>query len=110
MAVLPFTALDGDHEEQLLADELTRYLTSVIGWMRMTKVVSRDLAAAYKGKPIDPRSVGRALDASYLLQGQVRRVDGRIDVDAQLMDASSATQPKKDTITAEAKSSRNCNS
>jgi class 3 adenylate cyclase/TolB-like protein len=92
VAVLPFTALDGDPAEQTAADELTLYLTSVIGWMRMTKVVSRDLAASYKGRPIDPRSVGRALDASYLVQGQLRRVDGRIEVDAQLMDASSATQ------------------
>jgi class 3 adenylate cyclase/TolB-like protein len=92
VAVLPFMAPGGSADEEKLADQLTRDLTSTFGWLRMTQIVSRDLAASYKGKSIDPRSVGRELDASYLVEGEVRRVSDRIEVDAQLIDASSATQ------------------
>jgi TolB-like protein/class 3 adenylate cyclase/predicted Zn-dependent protease len=92
VAVLPFKAHGGDPEEEQFADTLTQDLTSELGWMRMTQVVSRDLAAPYKGKAIDPRTVGRELDASYLVEGEVHRVDQRIEVNAQLIEASSAAQ------------------
>jgi class 3 adenylate cyclase/TolB-like protein len=93
VAILPFTAVSADPEDTKFAGELTREMTSGVGWMRMTQVVSRDLAAAYKGKPIDPRRVGRELDASYLLQGQVRHLSAdQIDVNVQLIDASTGAQ------------------
>ena len=93
VAVLPFTAPGGHSDEELLAADLTRDLTSALGsMMRMMQVVSRDLAASYKGKPLDPRSVGRELDASYLVEGELRRADNRIEIDAQLIETSSGTQ------------------
>jgi adenylate cyclase len=92
VAVLPFTARGGHPDEERLAEDLTRDLTSALGWMRMTQVVSRDLVASYKGKPIDPRRVGRELDASYLVEGEVRHVGKRIEVNAQLIEAASAAQ------------------
>jgi adenylate cyclase len=99
VAVLPFTAPGGHPEEEMLAEELTRDLTSALGSiLRMTQVLSRDVAASYKGKPVDPRSVGRELDASYLVEGEVRRVDERIEVSAQLIDTVSATQLWSDRL------------
>jgi TolB-like protein/class 3 adenylate cyclase len=93
VAVLPFTAPTAHPEDEQLAEALTRDLTSaLVSAFRLTLVVSRDLVSSYKGKPIDPRIVGRELDASYLVEAEVRRVDGRIEVMAQLTDASSATQ------------------
>ena len=91
VAVLPFTAPSGGAEQQL-AEVLTRDLTAALGTLRLTQVVSRDLAASYKGKPIDPRKVGRELDASYLVLGEVRRADGRSEVDARLVETPTATQ------------------
>ncbi|HTP47998.1 MAG TPA: adenylate/guanylate cyclase domain-containing protein [Casimicrobiaceae bacterium] len=92
VAVLPFTAPGGRADDAQLAEAFTRDLTAALGTIRLTQVVSRDLAASYNGKPIDPRRVGRELDASYLVEGEVRRVDRRIEVDAQLIEAASATQ------------------
>jgi adenylate cyclase len=92
VAVLPFTAPRDDPDADRLAEDLTRDLTSALGWMRMTQVVSRDLVASYKGKPIDPRRVGRELDASYLVEGEVRRVSKRFEVNAQLIEGLGATQ------------------
>lgn len=91
VAVLPFTAPSGGAEEQL-AEVLTRDLTVALGTVRLTQVVSRDLAASYKGKSIDLRKIGRELDVSYLVLGEVRRANGRIEVDAQLVEAPSAAQ------------------
>jgi len=93
VAVLPLTASDGSPDEQALADELTRELSgtgstsaSLIGW------VSRDLAASYKDKPIEPRKVGRELGATHLLEGEIRRVDeGRVQLRLQLIDAANGT-------------------
>ena len=93
VAVLPFRSRSGDPDEQRLAEDLTRDLTSTLGSiLRMTQVVARDLVAPYKGKSIDARSVGRELDASYLVDGEVRRVNKRFEVNAQLIETSGATQ------------------
>jgi len=93
VAVLPFKVAGAHPDEERLAEVLTRDLTSSFAsTMRMTDVVSRDLAASYHGKPIDPRRVGRELDAMYLVEGEVRRADDQMEVDVQLIESSSATQ------------------
>jgi TolB-like protein len=57
MAILPFTAPGGTPDEEQLAEAVTRDLTSALRQQsRLIQVVSRDLAAGYKGKPIDARS------------------------------------------------------
>jgi len=93
LAILPFATAGSDPEVEQLAEELTRGVTSAFANMaRMMQVVSRELAASYEGKRVDPRKVGRELDASYLVEGEVRRVDERIEVNVQLIEAASATQ------------------
>jgi class 3 adenylate cyclase/TolB-like protein len=93
VAVLPFAAPGGSAPEEQLADGLTRDVTAALASnMRMTGVVSADLVASYKGKQIDPYRAGRELDASYLVEGEVRRVDDLTEVNARLIDASKGTQ------------------
>ena len=93
VAVLPFAAPDGLLEEQQLADAITRNLTSMLGrGARLTSVVPQDLTARYKGKAIDVRSVGRDFGAPYLVEGEVRRVGERMEVNVQLLETTAATQ------------------
>jgi len=93
VAILPFTTPGGRSGEESLADQVTRSLTSSLAsQLRMTQVLSHDLVAPYRNQIIDPRGVGRELDASYLVEGEVRRVDKQISVNAQLIDAASAAQ------------------
>ena len=99
VAVLPFTAPGGRTDEVQFADTLTRGLTPALGRRsRSTRVVSQDLTASYAGKSIDARSVGRDLNATYLVEGEVRHVGERIQVNMQLLETAGATQVWSDSL------------
>jgi class 3 adenylate cyclase/TolB-like protein len=99
VAVLPFAAGEDSLEEQHLADTITRDLTSMLGrGARTFSVVSQDFTAPYKGKAIDPRAVGRNLGALYLVEGEVRRVGARTEVNVQLLETAAATQLWSDRV------------
>ena len=48
-------------------------------------VISRGTAFTYKGKPIDAKQIGRELGVRYLLEGSVRRLGDKVEVNAQLI-------------------------
>src|SRR5262249_47287916 len=50
-------------------------------------VISRNTAFTYRNKRVDTRQIGRELNVRYVLEGSVRRVDNRVRVNAQLIDA-----------------------
>ena len=50
-------------------------------------VIARNTAFAYKGKPIDAKTIGRELNVRYVLEGSVQRSGGRMRVNVQLIDA-----------------------
>jgi hypothetical protein len=41
----------------------------------------------YKGKPVDAKAIGKDLGVRYALEGSVRRVGEKVEVNAQLIDA-----------------------
>jgi len=63
-----------------------------VGLDHRIPVGSRSLAVTYKGRVIDARAVGRELNVRYLLQGEVRRADKRLMVNAYLIYTGNATQ------------------
>jgi tetratricopeptide (TPR) repeat protein len=54
-------------------------------------VIARNTAFAYKGKPLDAKTIGRELIVRYVLEGSVQRSDGRMRVNVQLIDAEVGT-------------------
>jgi adenylate cyclase len=48
-------------------------------------VISRGTAFTYKGKPLDAKQIGRELGVRYLLEGSVRRIGEKVEVNAQLI-------------------------
>lgn len=52
-------------------------------------VIARNSAFAYKGKARDVREIAEELGVRYLLQGSARRVEARVRINAQLVDAAS---------------------
>jgi adenylate cyclase len=87
VAVLPFTAPAGSPAEEHLADVLAQDLTAALGRWRMASVASSGLAAAYKGKAVDARTVGRELNVRYLVQGEIRPESNLDVVSIRLVDA-----------------------
>jgi TolB-like protein len=92
IAILPFAAPAGNPIDEQFADAITRDLTTALGRWRIAKVASLGLAAAYKGKPFDPRSIGRELNVLYLVEGEVRSRGENIAVATRLIDAGTGTQ------------------
>lgn len=92
VAILPFAAPAGTPADEQFADAVTRDLTTALGRWRIAKVASLGLAATHKGKPFDPRSIGRELNVRYLVEGDVRSSGEEITVATRLIDAGTGTQ------------------
>jgi serine/threonine-protein kinase len=88
IAVLPFTNLSPDPEENYLVDGLTEELIGVLSRVRELRVAARTSAFAYKGANRDIREIGREMDVGAILEGSVQRVGDRIRVHAQLIDVA----------------------
>jgi adenylate cyclase len=88
IAVLPFTNMSGDPEQEYFADGITEDVTTDLSKISGLFVVARNSSFAYKGKSPDVRKVSRELGVRYILEGSVRRVGNQIRINAQLIDAT----------------------
>ena len=87
IAVLPFTNLSNDPNEDYLADGISEDLTTDLSHLEGAVVVARELAFAYRGKAVDLRDVGRQLGVRYVLEGSVRKIGDAVRINAQLIAA-----------------------
>ena len=83
--VLPFANLSGDPEQDYFADGLTDDLTTDLSHLPDSFVIGRSTAAAYKGKPVDLKQLGRDLGVRYAVEGSVRRVGEAITINAKVV-------------------------
>ena len=88
IAVLPFTNLSDDSEQQYFADGIAEDIIARLGRLRWLFVSARSSSFTYRGKAIDARQVGRELGVRYVLDGSVRRSGQRLRITAQLSDAA----------------------
>jgi TolB-like protein len=70
-----------------ITEDLTTDLSRIPGVF----VISCNTAFTYRDKPIDAKQIGRELGVSYLLEGSVRRSANQLRVNAQLIDANTAS-------------------
>jgi len=88
IAVLPFSNISGDAEQEYFADGVTEdIITALAGW-RWFPVIAGNSTFAYKGKAQDVAQVGRDLGARYVVEGSVRRAGERVRITAQLIESS----------------------
>jgi TolB-like protein len=85
IVVLPFENLSGDKEQDFFADGITDDLTTDLSHLQDAFVIARGTAFTYKGKPVDPKQIGKDLGVRYVLEGSVRRVGETININAQLI-------------------------
>jgi len=91
IAVLPFTNLSGDPEQEYFADGMVEDIITGLSRTRWLFVIARNSSFTYKGKAVDVKQVGRELGVRYLLEGSVRKSANRVRIAGQLIDASSGT-------------------
>ena len=87
MVVLPFANIGGAAEQEPFVDGVTESLTTDLSRIRHAVVIGRNTAFAYKGKPLDVKTIGRELNVRYVLEGSVQRGGNRMRVNVQLIDA-----------------------
>jgi TolB-like protein len=92
IAVLPFTNLSGEKEQEYLADGITEDVIIALTRFRWFFVIARNSSFAYKGKSLDAKQIAQELNVQYLLEGSVRKSDQRLRVSTQLVDAHSGKQ------------------
>ena len=85
IVVLPFENMSGDKEQDYFADGITDDLTTDLSHLQDSFVISRGTAATYKGKPIAAKQIGGELGVRYVLEGSVRRLGEKVEVNAQLI-------------------------
>ena len=88
IAVLPFTNMSSDPEQEYFADGMTEDLITSLSKMRDLLVIARNSTFTYKGKPVDVKQVGRELGVRYVLEGSVRRAGNRLRTTGQLIEAT----------------------
>jgi TolB-like protein/DNA-binding winged helix-turn-helix (wHTH) protein/Tfp pilus assembly protein PilF len=93
LAVLPFVNLSGDAREDYFADGLTEEMIAQLGQLQPAKlgVIARTSMVRYKDTKESVAQIGRELGVGYLLEGSVRRGEGRVRVTAQLIQTGEQT-------------------
>lgn len=85
IAVLPFTNMSGDPQQEYFADGFTEDIITELSRMRWLFVIARNSTFTYKGRTVDLKQVASELGVRYVLQGSVRHTPDRVRITAQLV-------------------------
>jgi adenylate cyclase len=84
VAVLPFTNMSNDPEQQFFADGIAEDVITALSRYPSLFVIARNSSFTYKDRAVDVKEVGRELGVRYVLEGSLRKSGNRIRVTAQL--------------------------
>lgn len=90
--VLPLVNIGGDPEQEYFADGLTNDLTTDLGRIPTSLVISHNSARAYRGQQVDSRKLGRELGVRYVLEGSVQRLRDDVRVNLRLIETAGGAQ------------------
>ena len=88
IAVLPFTNLSADPEQDHFADGIVEDLITQLSRLRDVLVIDRNSTLVFKGRTVRVQDVARDLGVRFILEGSVRRAGNRIRVTTQLINAA----------------------
>ena len=76
IAVLPFRNMSDDPEQDYFADGMVEDITAALSRIKWLFVTARSSGFIYKGKAVDPRRVGRAIERATAACGEQLGVRG----------------------------------
>lgn len=88
IAVLPFTNMSGQADQEYFSDGITEDIITDLSRVSGLFVISRNSVFAYKNKTVKIEQIGRDLGVRYVLEGSVRRAGNKVRITAQLIDAT----------------------
>ena len=88
IAVMPFDNMSKDPDQEYLGDGISEDLITDLSKIPDLLVISRLSSFTYKGKSVKVQQIGEELGVRYLLEGSVRRANGDVRINAQLIDTA----------------------
>ena len=91
IAVLPFTNMSGDPEQEYFSDGISEDIITALSKLRWFFVIARNSSFIYKGKAVHMKQVAEELGVGYVVEGSVRKSGDRVRITAQLNDVSTGS-------------------
>ena len=88
IAVLPFSNMSGDPENEYFSDGISEELLNVLAQIPELRVAARTSSFAFKDQQMEVPDIARELNVELVLEGSVRRQADQVRISAQLIDAS----------------------
>jgi eukaryotic-like serine/threonine-protein kinase len=88
IAVLPFTNMSADKEQEYFSDGLSEELLNVLSRNPKLQVTSRSSAFSFKGTKTDLKTIAQKLNVTHVLEGSVRKAGKQMRITAQLIEVA----------------------
>jgi serine/threonine protein kinase/Tfp pilus assembly protein PilF len=88
VAVLPFTNLSADKEQEYFSDGLAEELIDRLAKNPKLRVISHNSAFSFKGKEVDTKTIAQKLNVTHVVEGSVRKAGNQLRITAQLIEAA----------------------
>jgi adenylate cyclase len=85
IAVLAFTDISSTKDQEYFCDGISEEIINNLTRIKGLRISSRTSSFTFKGKSEDIRMIGRRLGVSTVLEGSVRKAEGRLRITAQLI-------------------------
>ncbi|HWV33453.1 MAG TPA: hypothetical protein VN038_27540 [Dyadobacter sp.] len=92
IAVLPFSNLSHDPEEEYFSDGVTEEIINVLSRVPGLRVAGRTSSFSFKGKAYDLQSVGEQLQVGHILEGSLQTSASYLHITARLVNAGNGTE------------------
>ncbi len=88
IAVLPFTNMSADLENEYFCDGVAEEIINALTQLPGLKVAGRTSAFSFKGRGEDLRAIGDSLNVRTVLEGSVRKSGTKLRITVQLIDVN----------------------
>jgi TolB-like protein/tetratricopeptide (TPR) repeat protein len=92
LAVLPFENVSGDPEHEYVSDGITGSLINTLSSVPKLRVMAQSTVSRYKGRSVDPQTVGRELNVRAVLMGKMMQSHGSLRIGTELVDVATGCQ------------------
>jgi TolB-like protein len=91
IAVLPFTNISGEPEQEYFSDGISEDIITALSKLRWFFVIARNSSFVYKNRAVNMKQVAAELGVRYVLEGSVRKGGDRVRITAQLNDVTTGS-------------------
>jgi TolB-like protein len=92
IAVLPFVNESNDPNTEYLSDGITESIISNLSQLPQLKIMARATVFRFKGKEIDPQTVGQKLNVRAVLTGRLLQQGDSLVIRTELVDVADGSQ------------------